>query len=106
VFTSSTGTRIRGLSTRHWRTIVARAGLAPDVTWHVLRHTSASWHVQSGTTLQELKELGGWATMAMVERYAHLARAHLANTAERIVQPAPEVRRFGLANAKAREDDQ
>jgi len=41
------------------------------------RHTRASWHVQSGTSLQELMELGSWTTFEMVMRYAHLAADHL-----------------------------
>jgi len=53
----------------------------PDTTWHDLRHTWASWHVQAGTPLAVLKELGGWATMDMVLRYAHLAPDHLASWA-------------------------
>jgi site-specific recombinase XerC len=46
-----------------------------------LRHTWASWHVQNGTPLHILKELGGWATYEMVQRYAHLAPEHLAKFA-------------------------
>lgn len=55
---------------------VKRAKLA-NFTWHDLRHTWASWHVQNGTPLPVLRELGGWATMQMVMRYAHLAPEHL-----------------------------
>lgn len=45
--------------------------------FHDLRHTWASWHVQAGTPLPVLKELGGWHDMSMVMRYAHLAPDHL-----------------------------
>ncbi len=55
---------------------VQRAGIK-DFSWHCLRHTWASWHVQNGTPLAVLRELGGWATMQMVMRYAHLAPEHL-----------------------------
>jgi integrase len=48
-------------------------------TWHGLRHTWATWHVQSGTPLEVLQKLGGWATFAMVERYGFHAAGHLAN---------------------------
>ena len=41
--------------------------------WHDLRHTWASWHVQNGTTLQELMRLGDWSNYQMVLRYAHLS---------------------------------
>ena len=46
--------------------------------FHDLRHTWASWHVQAGTPIYTLKELGGWKTIAMVNKYAHLAPQHLA----------------------------
>jgi len=46
--------------------------------WHDLRHTWASWHVQHGTPLMVLKELGGWESIEMVQKYAHLAPSHVA----------------------------
>lgn len=49
--------------------------------WHDLRHTWASWHVQNGTPLPVLQELGGWSSYAMVQKYAHLAPSHLAQYA-------------------------
>ncbi len=39
---------------------------------------------QSGTSLQELKELGGWSCFEMVLRYAHLRGDHLKEAANRI----------------------
>lgn len=71
---------------RAWRLALARAGIH-DFRWHDLRHTWASWHVQSGTPLHVLQELGGWATAAMVRRYAHLSAEHLAGYAGRIEEP-------------------
>ncbi|MDN7881355.1 tyrosine-type recombinase/integrase [Burkholderia aenigmatica] len=52
-----------------------------NFNWHDLRHTWASWHVQRGTPLMVLKELGGWETIALVQKYAHLAPSHLAQHA-------------------------
>jgi integrase len=49
--------------------------------WHDLRHTWASWHVQAGTPIEVLQKLGGWETLSMVLRYAHLAPEHLASYA-------------------------
>jgi integrase len=60
-----------------------RAGIS-DFRWHDLRHTWASWHVQNGTPLHELQQLGGWSTYEMVLRYAHLSSEHLRTAAERI----------------------
>ena len=59
-----------------WRKALVRAGIE-DFRWHDLRHTWASWHVQNGTPLHVLKELGGWSDLTMVLRYAHLSSKHL-----------------------------
>ncbi|MGB7551460.1 MAG: tyrosine-type recombinase/integrase [Chromatiaceae bacterium] len=58
-----------------------------DLRWHDLRYAWASWHVQAGTPLHVLQELGGWATASMGQRYAHLATDHLASHTERIAAP-------------------
>src|ERR1700739_1676337 len=62
---------------RAWRTAMKKAQIH-NFTWHGLRHTWASWHVMRGTPLSVLRELGGWKTLEMVQRYAHLAPDHLA----------------------------
>ena len=71
-------------STKAWKRALERAGIEHSFRWHDLRHTWASWHVQSGTPLQELMELGSWASYDMVLRYAHLASDHLREAASRI----------------------
>ena len=47
--------------------------------FHTLRHTYASWQIESGTDLYTVKELLGHGTIAMTERYSHLAPAALQN---------------------------
>lgn len=68
---------IKQVSTRAWYRARKRAGLE-DFRFRGLRHTWASWHIQSGTPLFALQELAGWETERMVRRYAHLAADHLA----------------------------
>lgn len=71
------------VNTKAWQKAVKEAGLA-GFRWHDLRHTWASWHVQAGTPLNVLQEMGSWASAEMVRRYAHLSAEHLADYAERI----------------------
>jgi integrase len=77
------GKPITQVSTKAWYAALKRAGIS-DFRWHDLRHCWASWHVQNGTPLFALQELGGWASAEMVRRYAHLAADHLAPYAERL----------------------
>jgi integrase len=86
VFPHPGGRPRRRANTVVWRNALRRAGIA-DFRWHDLRHTWASWHVQAGTPMPVLKELGGWSSLEMVLRYAHLGAEHLAEHAERIAKP-------------------
>ena len=87
-------------STKAWKRALAVAGIE-NFRWHDLRHTWASWHVQNGTSLQELMELGSWSTYEMVMRYAHLASDHLKGAAGRIdgtfTAQSPKVHRLRVA---------
>lgn len=74
------GVPIKKAGTAAWRRALVRAGII-NFRWHDLRHTWARWHVQNGTPLHILKELGGWSSFDMVQRYAHLAPEHLAEYA-------------------------
>ena len=51
-------------------------------TWHGLRHTWATWHIQNGTPTDILQKLGGWADERMVRNYAHHTAGHLAQYAD------------------------
>lgn len=77
------GRPIDDCNTEAFKKAVARSGLTP-LRWHDLRHTFASWAVSEGVTLQELMQLGGWKSYAMVLRYAHLAPDHLAQAAAKV----------------------
>jgi Phage integrase family len=69
VFTCG-GQPIKQVSTKAWYHALERAGIE-DFRWHDLRHTWASWHVQNGTPLYLLQELGvgrpkGWCAVTRI----------------------------------------
>ncbi|WP_445496643.1 tyrosine-type recombinase/integrase [Photorhabdus sp. SF281] len=66
-----------------WNSALKRAGIE-NFRFHDLRHTWASWLVQSGVPLSILQEMGGWESIEMVRRYAHLAPNHLTEHAKQI----------------------
>lgn len=74
-----------------WLKALRRAGIN-DFRWHDLRHTWASWHVQGvfgkPTPLPVLKDLGGWADIRMVLKYAHLAEQFTASYVGVGIDPA------------------
>ena len=80
------GRRIKQANTKAWRAALKRAGIE-DFRWHDLRHTFASWHIQNGTPIHVLAELGGWSSEEMVKRYAHLSADHLIEYAKNISSP-------------------
>lgn len=82
VFTYN-GNPIANANTRAWRKGLAAAGIE-NFRWHDLRHCWASWLVQNGTPLYAVQEMGGWKSVQMVQRYAHLSPANLAHHAHTI----------------------
>lgn len=95
VFTFN-GNPVQKANTKAWRNALKRTGIA-KFRWHDLRHTWASWHIQNGTQISVLKELGGWSDISMALKYAHLSPEHLASHAENIcikAVPRSNIARF------------
>jgi site-specific recombinase XerD len=67
------------METLAWPRIFDRAS-----SEHCNRHTSASRLVTAGVDLLSIQKLGGWRTLSMVQRYAHLAPDHLRTAVERL----------------------
>lgn len=65
-----------------WEATKKRAGVDPRLRWHDLRHTWATTLTIAGGHERHIQELGGWKDRRSMERYTHLALAHLRQTAE------------------------
>lgn len=79
-----------------WKKARAAAQLV-DFRFHDLRHTAASYLAMSGATEREIAELLGHRTMAMVKRYSHLSKEHVAGLVGRL-----EASLLGQPSAKPR----
>lgn len=77
------GNSIIQVNTKTWRAALVKVGIK-EFRWHDLRHTWASWHVQAGTPLHVLQELGGWECVEMVRKYAHFSSEHLTEYVDRL----------------------
>src|SRR5665647_3154931 len=84
------GNPVHQVNTKAWHKVLKRLGIE-NFRWHDSRHTWASWHIQEGTPLHVLQELGGWSTPDMVQKYAHLSSEHLAQWVDRRPTVVPEI---------------
>ncbi len=76
VFLNSRNNPIQDIKDYMWKRIVKKAGLE-GFRFHDLRHNWCHQHLNAQTPLMALKELGGWKTLEMVQRYAHPNESYL-----------------------------
>ncbi len=76
---TSAGTRIKSA----FQTAVRHAGLE-HFTPHGCRHTWATWHYMANKDLRVLQELGGWSSIMLVQRYAHVDQSEHRGSIDKI----------------------
>lgn len=65
----------------------ARAKIGrPELHFHDLRHTYASWLVQSGAPLTAVRDLLGHSNLGVTSRYAHMGAEHLRDAVDKMGQ--------------------
>lgn len=90
VFRARRGEKVRQISMTFSRAVDAlklNEGIEDrrqQVTFHTLRHTYASWHVENGTDLYAVKELLGHSDFKMTARYSHLGENTLQAAVKRL----------------------
>ena len=76
-----------------------------DFRFHDLRHTFASWYMMNGGDLYELAKILGHSNIKTTERYAKLARKHIARTGStaremwKLMEPANDNPKTMFANS-------
>ncbi len=48
------------------------AGLAPNVRFHDLRHTAASWQLEDGQNIEAIRKFLGHESITTTARYLHV----------------------------------
>jgi integrase len=71
------GLPIASQERRAWRRARELAGLGPDVTPHVLRHTAATWLLQRGVSVYDVAGVLGCSEEVIRRTYGHHAKDHL-----------------------------
>jgi len=66
-----------------WLAVLEKAKI-DDFRFHDLRHTAASYLAMNGASTNEIAEVLGHKTLAMVKRYAHLSEVHTARVVEKM----------------------
>lgn len=96
VFQSKKGGKITKISHAFWRAVNdlnLNENIVDSrykVTFHTLRHTFASWLVEKGTGLYEVKELLGHQSFAMTSRYSHLSNNALKSAVQKLEKVAQD----------------
>jgi integrase/recombinase XerC len=76
-----------GYISKRFKKYVRAAGVNPRLRFHSLRHTTASWMVQSGVSVYQVQAVLGHANVATTQRYAHLQPSNLADAVSRLQVP-------------------
>jgi site-specific recombinase XerD len=64
--------------THQFKKLVRELKLNPSYKWHGLRHTFASWLVQSNVPLYTVSKLLGHSQISTTQVYAHLSNESMA----------------------------
>ncbi|MBS4028818.1 MAG: site-specific integrase [Ignavibacteriales bacterium] len=84
VFQSNGEKLHEGTTSKKFKRYVRKAELNDKLHFHSLRHSTASWLVQSGVSIYEIQKILGHATISTTQIYSHLAETTLRDTMNKI----------------------
>lgn len=70
---------------RYYKKFILAAGLNPKLNFHSLRHTFASWLVQSGVSLYVVSKLLGHSDITTTQIYSHLSKENFKNAVDLLI---------------------
>lgn len=88
IFTFNAQRVLEDLVTKKFKDYVREAGINPKLHFHSLRHTFATWLVQSGVSIYEVQKLLGHSNISVTQICSHLAARELHEAVEKISIPA------------------
>jgi len=79
-----------------FKTIVRRAGIPDQMTFHCLRHGAATNMIKMGIALTSIVEIIGWSSTAMLQRYLDTDEKELSKlkTGGSVISPPPSAPRM------------
>jgi len=90
---------------RRWFEAAVKKSGVEDFHWHDLRHTFASRSLMGGADIRAVQILLGHKSIVMTMKYAHLAKDHQQEAAEKMVKRKEVPRRGKKAEVKAGEEE-
>jgi len=84
VFTLNGRRVLEDLATKKFKDYVREAGINPRLHFHSLRHTFATWLVQSSVSIYEVQKLLGHSNISVTQVYSHLASDELHDAVNKI----------------------
>jgi integrase len=85
VFVSGAGKPFRGKRiSERFKAYARIAGLPEEIHFHSLRHTGATWLVESGVPLPYIKDICGHSSINVTMIYAHTTSEHLKESVFRL----------------------
>jgi integrase len=99
VFCTKNGEPIGSVQTS-FETACRRAKIV-DFRFHDLRHTCAAWLIQAGVSITQVRDVLGHSTVAMTEKYAHLAPENVRAAVALLEGDSSRLRHGGNREGKA-----
>jgi integrase len=102
------GQQIKDCNTASFHRAVELAQCPPGFNWHSWRHVGATLARLAGISLPDLQALGGWDSIASVQRYAHIVPQSLMPAAQKLAAMLPgldainDMRRYNTTGALVR----